>query len=66
MPGAIRYDDALDDPAAALTCSREMAAANGVQSDPAAAARRQRVLRLLEGNPNLRLALITDIAAYPV
>jgi len=56
---------ACADPGAALTCYHELVASDDPPLDPAAAARRQRVLRLLEANPSLRLALITNIAAEP-
>ena len=52
-------------PGAALTCYRELAAPDGPPLGPAAEAHRQRVLRLLEANPGLRIAVATDIAADP-
>lgn len=45
-------------------CPSPTAAADNAPS-PAAEARRQRVLRLLESNHDLRIAIVTDIAAEP-
>jgi len=45
--------------------SRQITAANDVQSDPAADARRRRVIATLAGDPGIRYAVATDNAADP-
>jgi len=45
--------------------SRQFTAGDDVQTDPAADARRQRAIAILAGDPGIRYAVVTDIAADP-